>query len=102
MSTAKKAAATKPTVKKSAAAKAAPSHPTWVDMIKVIIVCNPPLAYRLLFYPFSWHRLTLLSVAIVLRPEWAGQRANVSVRADSRPLFFIIVLAMWFTGGSPF
>ena len=35
MSTTKKAAATKPAVKKAAATKAAPSHPTWVDMIKV-------------------------------------------------------------------
>ncbi|KIM49453.1 hypothetical protein M413DRAFT_21676 [Hebeloma cylindrosporum] len=40
MSTTKKAAATKPTVKKAAAAKAAPSHPPWVNMIKECIAAN--------------------------------------------------------------
>ena len=37
MSTAKRSSTSKAAPKKSAAAKSAPSHPTWVDMIKVCL-----------------------------------------------------------------
>jgi hypothetical protein len=102
MSTTKKAAATKPTVKKAAAAKSAPSHPTWVDMIKV--------SHRLeTLYSISAAILSpFLGAACPSRvsPSSCAQNGRAQgkcVRArNPAAFFFIILLFIAFTGVSLF
>jgi len=68
------------TIKKAAATKSAPAHPTWVDMIKVSYVCKLYVASLTVLYRPS------LESSLLCAHKLAGNRANhVFVRGISPP-----------------